>query len=314
MLQLLIAGLTVGSEYGLIALGIHIVLRATRVVNFAQGEFAIVGGLVALSCVESLHVSVWAALIAAVLAGAALGVAFELLVLRPAGRSGESGATIATIGTVFVLLYGHALVPGWGSDPHVLPAFTTASAATPNTVGTSSAGTVVSDSVTLSLSKGASPLVIPKQSLWVLALLALALVVLYAFFERTYFGKAIRAAADDPLGARLIGIDVRTTRMIAVALGIALAAYGGTIIGPITLVGGAGGFALTIKGFVGAILGGLDSAAGCVAGGLLVGVLESFLTLQLGSDAAEPVVYSLLLLMLLLRPQGLFGRRDAVRD
>ena len=300
MLQLLIAGLTVGSEYGLIALGIHIILRATRVANFAQGEFAIVGGLVAFAAVDALHVSVWLGLVAAMVAGAGLGLAFEVLVLRPAGRGGEAGATIATIGAVFVLLYGHALVPGWGSEAHVLPAFTGASN--------------VTLTVRQAQGKGAPPVVIPVQSLWVLALLALALAALFLFFERTYYGKAIRAASDNPLGARLIGIDVRSTRAVAVALGVALAAYGGTIIGPITLVGGAGGFALTIKGFVAAVLGGLDSPVGCVAGGLIVGVLESFATLRFGSDAADPLVYTLLLVMLLLRPQGLFGRRDAVRD
>ena len=289
MLQLLIAGLTVGSEYGLIALGIHIILRATRVVSFAHGEFAIVGGLIAYSIVESLHVPVGIGLAGAVLAGFALGVAFERLVLRPAGRGGETGATIATIGAVFVLLYGHALVPGWGSEPHAPAGFPGSSI------------TVASAFV-------------PAQSVWVVVLLLIALGALWLFFERTYYGKAILAAADNPLGARLIGIDVRSARAISVGLGIALAAYAGTIIGPITLVGGAGGFALTIKGFVAAIVGGLESPVGCVAGGLLVGVLESFATLRFGNDAAEPIVYSLLLAMLLLRPQGLFGRREAVRD
>ncbi len=155
---------------------------------------------------------------------------------------------------------------------------------------------------------------IPVQSLWVWALLIVALIALYAFFERTYYGKAIRAAADNPLGARLIGIDVRSTRAISVALAVALAAYGGTIIGPITLVGGAGGFGLAIKGFVGAIVGGLTSPVGCVAGGLLVGVIESFarVALRIGRRRSGRVLA--LLLMLLVRPQGLFGRRDAVRD
>ncbi len=312
MLQVLIAGLSVGSEYALIALGIHIVLRATRVVNFAQGEFAVVGGLVAFSVVDALQVSVWFGLVAATLAGAALGLAFEVLVLRPAGRGGETGATIATIGAVFVLLYGHALVPAWGSDPHVLAPFSAAATHAPALAALS--GGASADSVILSLSKGAPPLVIPKQSLWVYALLLVALIALYAFFERTYYGKAIRAAADNPLGARLIGIDVRSTRAISVALGVALAAYAGTIIGPITLVGGVGGFALTIKGFVAAVLGGLDSAIGCVVGGLAVGVLESFAVLRFGADVGDPAVYSVLLVMLLVRPQGIFGRRDTVRD
>jgi branched-chain amino acid transport system permease protein len=296
VLQLLIAGLTVGSEFALIALGIHIILRATRVVNFAQGEFSIVGGLIALTCVEALHVNAWFALAGATLAGFVLGLVFEIAVLRPAGRTGEAGVTIATIGAVFVLLYGHALVPGWGSDPHPLAGF---------------GGPL--NIVILSLSKDGGA-VVQVQSLWVFALLIVALAALYLFFERTYYGKVIRAAAENPLGARLVGIDVNSARAVSVALGIALAAYGGTIIGPITLVGGAAGFALTIKGFVAAIVGGLESPVGCVAGGFVVGVLQVFLQSRMSYDVADPVVYSVLLLMLLVRPQGLFGRRDAVLD
>jgi branched-chain amino acid transport system permease protein len=297
VLQLLIAGLTVGSEFALIALGIHIILRATRVVNFAQGEFSIVGGLIALTCAEALHVNAWFALAGATFAGFVLGLVFEIAVLRPAGRAGgEAGVTIATIGAVFVLLYGHALIPGWGSDSHPLAGF---------------GGPL--NIVILSSSKGGGAIV-QVQSLWVFALLLGALAALYLFFERTYYGKAIRAAAENPLGARLVGIDVNSARAISVALGIALAAYGGTIIGPITLVGGAAGFALTIKGFVAAIVGGLESPAGCVAGGFVVGVLQVFLQSRMSYDVADPLVYSVLLLMLLVRPQGLFGRRDAVRD
>lgn len=292
MLQLLIAGLTVGSEYALVALGLHIVLRATRIVNFAQGEFTIVGGLIALTLAEALHLNIWLALLGATAAGFVLGLAFELVILRPAARTGELGLTIATIGCVFVLLYGHALVPGWGSTPQTLPAFT----------GTATTSVVVA---------GAT---VQVQSLWVFALLVLALGVLYVFFERTYYGKAIRAAADNPLGARLVGIDVRSARALSVGLAIALAAYGGTIIGPITLVGGAAGFAITIKGFVAAVLGGLESPAGCVAGGLAVGVAEKLLQSRFSYDVAEPIVYAVLLVALLVRPQGLFGRASAVRD
>lgn len=260
--------------------------------NFAQGEFTVIGGLFALSAVELLHLNTWLALLAATLAGFVLGLAFEFVVLRPAARTGELGLTIATIGSVFVLLYGHALIPGWGSTPQPLPAF---SGAATNTVTLAGATVQV-------------------QSLWVFALLILALALLYLFFERTYFGKAIRAAADNPLGARLVGIDVRSTRALSVGLAIALAAYGGTIIGPITLVGGAAGFAITIKGFVAAIAGGLDSPVGCVVGGLVVGVAEKLLQSHFPYDVADPIVYSILLLVLLVRPQGLFGRAGAVRD
>ena len=294
MFQLLVAGLTVGSGYALVALGIHIILRATRIVNFAQGEFTIVGGLLALTVVQVLHANTWFALVGATVAGFALGLIFERFVLRPAARSGEIPLTIATLGTSSILLYGHALVPGWGSLPQPLPAFSGGASDAFNVGGVS----------------------IQIQSLWILALLLVALAALYAFFERTYYGKAIRAAANNPTGAKLVGIDVTNARAISVGLAIALAAYGGTIIGPITLVGGAGGTAIAIKGFVGAIVGGLESPVGCVVGGLLVGVIEKLIQGLPGVSygISDPVVYSLLLIGLLLRPQGLFGSRGAVRD
>jgi len=292
VLQLIVAGLTVGAQYALVALGIHLTLRATRVVNFAQGEFTVLGGFLALTLEQRLHLDGWLALVGATVLGFGLGVLFEVAVLRPAMRAGETGVAIATIGAVFVLLYGHALAPDWGSVPQPIPSLRGNVSDTLAFAGTT----------------------IQVQSLWVLALLAVALAVLYAFTERTYYGKAIRAAADNPLGARLIGIDVRTTRAISVGLGIALACYGGTIIGPLTLVGGVAGTSIAIKGFVAAIVGGLESPLGCVAGGLVVGVVQKLLEGRLSYELADPIVYSLLLVALLVRPQGLFGRAAAVRD
>jgi branched-chain amino acid transport system permease protein len=292
MLQLLVAGLTVGSGYALVALGIHIILRATRIVNFAQGEFVVVGGLLALSLVQWLHVNTWLALVGATCCGFVLGLVYERVILRPAARSGEIALTIATIGTVFILLYGHALVPGWGSLPQPLAAF--------------------SGDASDALHIGGAA--VPIQSIWVLLLLAAALAALWLFFDRSYYGKAIRAAANNPNGARLLGINVAHARAFSVGIAIALAAFAGTILGPITLVGGAGGVTIAIKGFVGAVVGGLESALGCVAGGLTVGVIEMLLQGRFSSGVADPIVYSLLLAGLLVRPQGLFGAHGAVRD
>jgi branched-chain amino acid transport system permease protein len=288
MLQLIVAGLTVGSTYALVALGIHIILRATRVINFAQGEFVIVGGLVAYSIATGLHQSIWLALPGATIAGFAIGLLYERFVLRPAARVGELAVTIVTIGTVPVLLYGHALI--WGSLPEPLPGFT---AADPfNMFGA----------------------LIGRQNLAILGLLFVALGVLYVFFERTTYGKAIRAAANDPLGAQLVGIDIDRARAISVAIAIALAAFAGTIVGPLTLVGGAAGTSVTIKGFVGAIVGGLESPVACALGGLLVGVVQKLLEGQFSYGVADPAVYALLLVMLLVRPRGLLGARAVTRD
>ncbi len=200
--------------------------------------------------------------------------------------------TISTIGFSFVLLYGHALVPGWGSLPQPLPPFT------------GNAGDAIA----------VGAVQIPVQSVWVFAMLVLIVVLLYLFFERTRYGKAIRAAANNPLGAELVGIDVGRARMISVALSCALAAFAGTILGPITLVGGAGGVGIAIKGFCGAIVGGIESPLGTVLGGLLVGVVEKLIEGVFSYGVANPTVYALLLIFLLVRPQGLLGTRGPVRD
>jgi branched-chain amino acid transport system permease protein len=288
--QLVVAGLTVGSGYALVALGIHIILRATRVINFAQGEFVVLGGLIAYSFVTAFGGNPFVALAATTVIGFALGLAYERFVLRPAARVSDVAVTIATIGTASILLYGHALV--WGSLPLPLPPFGGAPGAAVRMCGVA----------------------IPVQSLWVLGMLLAALATLYVTFERTTYGTAIRAAASDPIGAQLVGIDVQRARMVSVGVAIALAAFGGAIIAPITLAGGAGGVAIAIKGFVGAVIGGLDSAVGCALGGLLVGVLEMLLQGAFSYGVADPIVYSLLLAMLLVRPQGLLGRRSALRD
>jgi branched-chain amino acid transport system permease protein len=288
LIQLVVAGLTVGSIYALVALGIHIVLRATKAINFAQGDFVVVGGLIALTLIDTFHVNLWTALAGATVLGFLLGTIYERLVLRPAARTGVGAMMIASIGSVDVLLYGHSMI--WGNEPQPLPAF----------------------SAVEQLSVGGAT--VATQSIWVFALLALALAVLYAFFERTRYGKAIRAAANDPVGARLVGIDVDRARSVSVAISIALATFAGTIVGPITLVGGSAGISITVKGFVGAILGGLASPIGCTVGGLLVGLIETFLGSRFAHDLADPLVYAVLLIVLVFRPQGLFGGRQVVRD
>jgi branched-chain amino acid transport system permease protein len=288
LIQLIVAGLTVGSTYALVALGIHIILRATRAINFAQGDFVVLGGLFALSFVSLLHVSIWLALIGSTILGFGLGVLYERFILRAAARVSEGAVMIASIGTVYVLLYGHALI--WGNEPQPLPAFSTVQ--------------------TLQIA-GAT---VAVQSIWVMGLLAAMLAALYVFFERTLYGKAIHAAANDPVGARLSGINVNRARSISTAISIALAAFAGTIVGPITLVGGSNGVTITVKGFVGAILGGLASPIGCTVGGLLVGLIETFLGSRFAHDLVDPLVYGILLIVLLVRPQGIFGSKRIARD
>ena len=233
------------------------------------------------------------ALAGATLAGFVLGVAFERIVLRPAGRGGETGWTIATIGAVFVLLYGHALVPGWGSDAaRRSPAI---QRPIPSGLDTAGPSTRSDDD---RCSRCGS-----------FALLLVALAALYVFFERTYYGKAIRAAADNPLGARLSGSTCDSARAISVGLGD----RAGGVRRDDHRTDHAGRRRRRASRSRSRASSRRSSAAG-VAGRLRRGrlrrrrrreLLQSF-----GSsyDVADPIVYSLLLVMLLVRPQGLFGR------
>jgi branched-chain amino acid transport system permease protein len=145
------------------------------------------------------------------------------------------------------------------------------------------------------------------QSLWGFALLGVTLVVLFLFFDRTLYGKAIKAASTNELAAHLVGISPNQMKAYSVALASGMAALAGVMIAPFTLAGGAIAVFIGIKGFAGAIIGGLDSPVGVVVGGLLVGVIEAFAAGTLASGYRDPVVFSMLLLMLLLRPSGFFG-------
>lgn len=284
-LQLVVAGLTMGSVYALVALGYHIILAATRAINFAQGDQVIMGGLVALTLLTALHLPLWVAILGTLIIGAAIGLLYERLVFRPTYKIGEVATIIASIGVSYFLFHGQGVV--WGREAKAFPVF-------------SGQQNDVVDIL------GAKVLV---QSFWSFALLGITLVLFHLFFERTIYGKAIKAASTNALAAQLVGISPNQMKGYSVALASGLAALAGMMIAPFTLAGGAIAPFIGIKGFAGAVVGGLDSPIGVVAGGLIVGLVESFAAGLLASGYRDPVVFSLLLLMLLIRPSGLFGTR-----
>lgn len=283
-MQLVVAGLTMGSIYALVALGYHIIFSATRVINFAQGDQVILGGLVALTLLTGFGLPLWVAILGTVIVGAAVGFFYERLVFRPTYKIGEAATIIATIGFSYFLFNGEGIA--WGREAQAFPVF----------VGKENA---VIDFL------GAKVLV---QSLFSFALVGITLVLFYLFFERTIYGKAIQAASTNELAAQLVGISPNQMKAYSVALASGLAALAGVIIAPFTLAGGAISVFIGIKGFAGAIVGGLDSAVGVVGGGLIVGLVEAFAAGLLSSGYRDPVVFSLLLLTLLIRPSGLLGR------
>lgn len=281
--QYLISGLTNGAIYALIALGFGIIFNATHIINFAQGEFVMLGALIAISLHQAFP-SLPVAFVGAVLLVTLLGLLFERLALRPVKDRSPLTLIIITVGGA-VLLKGLAML-WWGKEAYNLPPF--------------------SGAVPLSL----GPATILPQNLWVLGVAALLLAGLEAFFRLTLTGKAMRACAYNPVAARLVGIPAARMVQLSFGLSAALGAAGGILIAPLTLGVYDMGTMLGLKGFSAAILGGLGSSLGGVLGGLLLGVAESLASGLISSGYRDAVAFFILLVVLFVRPQGLLGGRS----
>jgi branched-chain amino acid transport system permease protein len=279
-LQFVAAGLTAGSIYGLVALGFPIVYNASRIINFAQGEFVMLGGMgAAVLAAEGAPLPL--ALAAAVVGAAAVGLLLQKLALERA--RGETVVTliIITIGAS-ILLRGLAQV-AFGKRIHALPPL---SGERPIEVF------------------GAT--VVP-QALWVMGATLAIVLALSLFFARTRFGKAMLAASHNRLAAQLCGIEVRTVLLASFGLAAALGAVAGVLIAPITFTSYDAGVMLGLKGFAAAMLGGLGSFPGAGAGGLVLGLLESFGAGFVSSAYKDAIAFALILAVLVLRPDGLLA-------
>ncbi|MEY2534800.1 MAG: branched-chain amino acid transport system permease protein [bacterium] len=277
---LIVSGITLGAIYALVALGFHLIYRTVNVLDFAQGDKVVIGGLVALSLVQGgVPLGLAIPLILAV--GAAAGVLYEYVVIRPSLPRGVDAAVVATVGALLVLSSGHILI--WGATAERFPP-------------------VVGGSVTI----GGSPIDLQNFVIWAVVAVSVAAVAL--FLAKARYGKAMVAGAADPTAAGTVGIDVRQTRVVASAAAFSLAALAGLLIAPITLAGGVVGPALTLKGFTAAMLGGIGSTVGVVAGALILGLVEAVLGAQIPFAYRDPAIFGILILVLLLKPSGLFGR------
>ncbi|MEQ8346855.1 MAG: branched-chain amino acid ABC transporter permease [Sneathiellaceae bacterium] len=286
ILQLVVSGITIGMVYGLVALGYHLIFRATQIIDFSQGEKVALGGLLALSAMLVVGDDLWLALIVATLVGFAIGWVYEWGILRRTYGREQVVQIIATVGVAQIFYQGHGLI--WGAS--AIP-FSHSLSGNPQAV----------------LELGGARLLADR--LWVWGLVILVVGLLHVYFERTRHGQAMIAAADNRLGAQLSGIDVGRMRSQAVAVATALAVLGGVVIAPFTLAGGSIGLPIAVKAFAGAMIGGLYSPLGVVAGSLLVGIIESLAAGLISYGYRDPVAFGLLLVVLLVRPSGLFGRR-----
>ena len=283
LLQYFISGLTNGAIYALIALGFGIIFNTTTIINFAQGEFVMLGAMCAIS-IYHLAPSLPLAFLGGVIIVSLVGLAFERLALRPVVAASPLTLIIITVGAG-VFLKGVAMLL-WGKESYTLPPF---SGEAPLHLGTAT---------------------ILPQNLWVLGLTLVLVLALEAFFRLTLMGKAMRACAYNPRAARLVGIPASRMVQLSFALSALLGAGAGILIAPLTLGVYDMGTILGLKGFAAAIIGGLGSLLGGVLGGLLLGLAESFTSGLISSGYKDAVAFLLLLVVLFLRPRGLLGGRQ----
>ncbi|MBF0551150.1 MAG: branched-chain amino acid ABC transporter permease [Deltaproteobacteria bacterium] len=279
--QFVFSGLTTGSIYALIALGFCIIHNATGIVNFTQVDFVSLGGLMMYTLFLGLGLPLPLAFGLGVLAVTAVGGLVERLTIRPA-RSREITVLIfITIG-VSILMRGLFKII-WGKNQMALPSFS-------------------GDSPLIILGAAVLP-----QSLWVFVITLLVVGLLHYFFSRTRVGKAMRATSFNPRAAALMGVDVNSMILLSFALSGALGAVAGILIVPITTLSYDVGVMLGLKGFAAAILGGYGNVVGAIAGGLVLGVLESIGAGMITSTYKDVIAFSILLLILFFKPGGLLG-------
>jgi branched-chain amino acid transport system permease protein len=281
-----VTGVTIGATYALVALGFSIIFNASHVINFAQGEFVMLGGMSAVFLLAS-GIPLPAAVLLAVLCGAVLGIALYKLGIAPARHSDPIPLIIITIGAGLALRGIAQIV--WGKGFHSLPAFS----------GNEPIGLL-----------GA---VIMPQSLWVVGTTCVVVALLAYFFNRTRLGKAILATSYNRDAAQLMGINTDMIMVVSFALAGLLGAVAGAVVAPITFTYYEIGVMLGLKGFVAAVLGGLGSFPGAVAGGLVLGVTEAMMAGYISSHYKDAVAFVLILLILFFMPTGMFGKQSAER-
>jgi branched-chain amino acid transport system permease protein len=282
IVQLLISGIMVGGIYALMALGFHIIYAATRILNFAHGAFVLLGGLLALSLIEDLHLNFFVVLGCILVGGWLFGILFNRVIIEPIKNAGPGIQIICLLAVSMVMENTSALI--WGKEPLPFPPFP--------------------GSDRLIHIGGVS---IQPQSLWIFSLALLGLFATQLILKKTMIGKAIRATANNIVAARLMGIDIRFTYSVAFGIALSLGTLAGMIISPVTFAGGYVAIPMTIKGFTASVLGGMAGSTSSIMGGFLLGIMESLTAGLVSTAYKEAIIMSLLLICLLVRPQGLFS-------
>lgn len=285
-LQYLFTGITIGATYALIALGFTLIYNASHVINFAQGEFLMIGGMATVSLI-GLGFPLPVAMLGAILLAAVMGIALQRFAIAPAKQADPVTLIIITIGAAIFIRGIAQLV--WGRGYHAMPNF---SGDIPVRIG----GAVVN-----------------TQTFWVIGIAAVLVAGLVFFFTKTMIGKAILATSMNKEAARLVGIRTQMILMLAFLMSAVLGSIAGIIVAPITFTAYDIGIMLGLKGFVAAALGGLGSGMGAIVGGLLLGIVEAMTAGYISSDYKDAVAFGVIILVLFFMPRGLMGSRVVER-
>jgi branched-chain amino acid transport system permease protein len=285
--QYTIAGITYGTIYAVVAIGFNIIYNATGIINFAQGEFVMLGGMIAVSLLRYMPLP--AAVLGAVLITMIIGGLIEVLFIRWLNKPSVLRMIIITIG--LSILIREIALHIWGEGVKALPYFT----------GTSMT----------SIRLGG--VFISPQTVWVVGISGLMVAGLNIFFNYTITGRQMRACSANREAARLCGINAKNMVTLSFMLSAAIGALGGCIVSPITYVQYDSGTPLAIKGFTVAILGGLGNSVAAVVAGLVLGILESFSIWIMPAAYKDVISISILLVILFVRPSGIFGSREIAR-
>ena len=285
LLQSILAGLTNGFVYGLIGLGIAIVFRGARIINAMQGDFALLGSVVAYVSLTRFHLPMLPAFLVGVIAGGILGFLVERFLIRPTEeRAGtEDSYLLVTLGGAFaasaaVLLY-------FGRDSYVLSG-----------VGGNSSINVFDAAIRI-------------HAVWLIVISSLVVTGLKLFYSYTRLGQAMLAASIDVNGSLTIGINVPLMRTLTFVAGGLMGGLAGVLVAPLINIHYEMGLLLTLKGFAAAILGGLTSPLGAVFGGVTLGLVESLAVVAVSSGYKDVIAMAILILIMIVMPQGLLGRR-----
>ena len=269
-------------------IGFNIIYNSTSIINLAQGEFVVIGGLGMWYFLEAVKLPFPLAFISTIVVAAVAGLLMERLTIRPLMKKLDLLLMIMVTISVSILIRG-LLMFKFGKEPYTYPPFTEG------------------EPIVLF---GA---VITQQILWVIGITFLSIVLLYLFFNKTLLGRAMKACSIDAKAARLMGINVSQIVMLSFVISAVVGAIGGIAITPISLMEYDKGPMLAVKGFCAAIVGGLGKSRGAVFGGFLLGIVESLTAGYLHSGFKDAVALLILLFVLFFKPAGIFGSKEAMR-